>query len=194
MDEHQENEIVDGLRRGDSRAWQRLYDAHAEAVWRLIARAMPRDSSEVTDVFQECILAAARSARSFDPARGTLWSWLVGIARHQVALYYRQRGRDRMETNTHAADGGISDDADDPAQVVEKRDLHRHVRWTLTDLPADYEVLLVAKYLDGLTVQQIASRESSTEQGVRSKLARARRAFRAAFQKRFPQYSATESP
>ena len=43
--------------------------------------------------------------------------------------------------------------------------------------------LLTAKYLDGLTVEGIALRQHASETAVRSKLARARQAFRLAFRK-----------
>jgi RNA polymerase sigma-70 factor (ECF subfamily) len=48
-------------------------------------------------------------------------------------------------------------------------------------MPADHAILLVARYLEGETVADIARRERSTEVAVRSRLARARQAFRAAF-------------
>ena len=55
------------------------------------------------------------------------------------------------------------------------------MRTTLAELPADYGMLLTARYLDGETVGLIALRERSTETAVRSRLARARTAFREAF-------------
>ena len=49
-------------------------------------------------------------------------------------------------------------------------------------LPQDYEILLVGKYLDGLTLDELAQAAGSTAEATSSKLARARRAFREAFQ------------
>jgi RNA polymerase sigma-70 factor (ECF subfamily) len=57
------------------------------------------------------------------------------------------------------------------------------VRATLTGLSPEYESLLTDKYLDGVSVEEIASRGNSTSTAIRSKLARARRAFREAFAK-----------
>jgi RNA polymerase sigma-70 factor (ECF subfamily) len=57
------------------------------------------------------------------------------------------------------------------------------VRATLTELSADYESLLTAKYLDGISVEHLASQESCTSTAIRSRLARARQAFRQAFEK-----------
>src|SRR5207248_116660 len=75
-----------------------LYDAFAERVWRGVARLLGPNSADVADVVQETMLAAARSARTFDDGKGSLWVWLWGIARMQVALHYRKQQRhDRLK-------------------------------------------------------------------------------------------------
>ena len=56
------------------------------------------------------------------------------------------------------------------------------IRATLVQLPEDYSSLLVAKYIEGDTMQQIAQVENSTTAAVNSKLARARQAFRQSFE------------
>lgn len=93
MDENREREIARGLRRGNTEAWQTLYDAYCRRVWCAVARLMGPRSTDVADVVQETFLAAARAAPRFDPDRGSLWQWLYGIARNHVALYWRNRRR-----------------------------------------------------------------------------------------------------
>jgi RNA polymerase sigma-70 factor (ECF subfamily) len=189
MDEHQTRDIVRGLRAGKPDAWHALYDAFAERIWRGVARLLGPNSADVADVVQETMLAAAKSARTFDEAIGSLWAWLWGIARLQVALHFRKQGRyDRLKQAGEwltANNGRLSlwlDGIDPtPADLLESAELSLIVRIALTELSADYESLLTAKYLDGDSVEQIASRERSTETAVRSKLARAREAFRQVF-------------
>ncbi len=93
MDQQQQREMARGLRAGKTDAWHALYDAYARPVWRWVARLMGGESADVGDVVQETFLAAARSARKYDASRGSLWGWLIGIARNQVALNYRKRQR-----------------------------------------------------------------------------------------------------
>lgn len=189
MDEHLAREVARGLREGRPDAWRTLYDAFAERVWRGVARLLGPTSAEVADVVQETMLAAARSARSFDETSGTLWNWLWGIARNQVALHFRKQKRhDRLK---HAGDwlaasaGRLAHWLDGieeaPTSLLETAEMALLVRLALAELPTEYESLLTAKYLDGVSVEQIASRECSTETAVRSKLARAREAFRKTF-------------
>ena len=191
MDEQRELEVAQGLREGKPEAWRALYEAYSRQIWHWIARLMGSESADVADVVQETFLAAARSARGYDAARGSLWSWLVGIARKHVALHYRkQRRHDRIKHAgnwTAAANRQVirwlENCEDTPAEVLAAAELATLVRVTLTELPGDYGALLTAKYCDGATVDQIAGLEQCSSMAVRSKLARARRAFRRAFKK-----------
>ena len=73
-----------------------------------------------------------------------------------------------------------------PDEALVCVELVGQVRAALTELPIDYEQLLTAKYLEGATLEQIATAHQSTFEAIRSKLARARRAFRRIFSDRFP--------
>src|SRR3954447_24794201 len=98
MEESQERLVAQGLRAGHADAWRALYDAFAERVWRAVARLVGPSSADVADIVQETFMAAARSARQYDPAKGPLWFWLWGIARRQIALHYRKQKRhDRLK-------------------------------------------------------------------------------------------------
>ena len=188
MDDAGTREVIRGLREGSPEAWRVLYDAHAERVWLGVARRLGPQASDVADVVQETMLAAARSARSFDESKGTLWQWLWGIAQMQIALHFRRQKRHERKYAGEwlAASRGrlarwLEGSGESPTDLLESAELAECVRDTLHELPDDYELLLAAKYLDGESVEQIAVRERTTSVAVRSKLARARQAFRRAF-------------
>jgi RNA polymerase sigma-70 factor (ECF subfamily) len=189
MDDEREREISAGLLAGKAEAWQALYDAYCEPVWRSVARLVGPASADVADIVQETFLAAARSARSFDESRGTHWMWLCGILRRQVALHYRkqsQRSRLREAVEGLAAGGGsaarwLESRELPPDEALASAELAVVVRAVLAELPDDYQHLLVAKYLDGLSVEEICAAEKASTEAIRSKLARARRAFKETF-------------
>jgi len=191
MDKNTEREIAQGLQQGERRAWLRLYEAYAEPVWRNISRLVGNDSSAVADIVQETFLAAARSARNFDSKRGTLWVFLWTIARRQVALYYRKQKHQIVLSQVQqwwtSLDGEKFDwiDAkeDMPLVILESKELAVLVRFALSELPSDYQTLLLAKYVDNEPAEKIAGQLNCSEVAVRSKLARARKAFRKAFKK-----------
>jgi RNA polymerase sigma-70 factor (ECF subfamily) len=190
LDKNTEREIAKSLRQGERQAWLQLYEAYAEAVWRNIARLMG-ESSAVADVVQETFLTAARSARNFNPDRGSLWIWLWTIANRQVALYYRKQ---KSSTNIAQAqrwwtslDGEklewIDAKAEAPPDILQSRELATLVRYTLSELPAEYQTLLLAKYVDNEPAKRLAEQMNCSRTAVRSKLARARKAFQKALEK-----------
>ena len=191
MDKNTEREIAQGLQQGDRQAWLRLYEAYAEPVWRNISRLTGGDSSTVADLVQETFLAAARSARNFRPDRGTLWAWLWTIARRQIALYYRKQKPEIVLSRARQwwseLDGEkfdwIDAKADMPPDILESQELAALVRCTLRELPPDYQTLLLTKYVDNQPAERIAGKMDCSEVAVRSKLARARKAFRKAFKR-----------
>jgi RNA polymerase sigma-70 factor, ECF subfamily len=187
--EQTEQQIARGLRDGQTEAWRSLYDAYARRVWGVVARQVGTD---VADVVQETFLAAARSARQYDPARGSLWMWLCGIARRHVAMHFRSRQRHErrrekapaLTTSEKQSIDWIECPNPGPSDMLAQRELAGLVRSVLAELPLDYDILLAAKYFEGASDAELAEQEECSSVAIRSKLARARRAFRKAFRKK----------
>jgi len=178
MDETQERTIAHGLQTGRPDAWRDFYGAFAERVWRGVARLLGPRHADVADIVQETFLAAARSARGFDCERGGLWPWLWGIARNHLALHLRRRQSYARLLERAEESSGDSSPAPDP---LESAELSEMIRRTLAALPEEYGSVLTAKYLDEVSVEQLAREERCTEVALRSRLARARAAFRDEF-------------
>ena len=183
-----ERAIAAGLRAGDADAWARLHDEYAPRVWRTVARLLGGCEGAVADVVQETFLAAARSARGFDPARGPLWAWLWGIARTQTLLHLRRRAGHAREKRPYPR--GWDDPTRDPLDELVLRESADLVRLTLLELPEEYGRLLSAKYLLDASLDDIAAAERLSIVATRSKLARARGAFRASFRRHEPREAA----
>jgi RNA polymerase sigma-70 factor (ECF subfamily) len=179
-DEHREREIARGLQEGKPDAWQALYDEFARPIWLSVARQVGPHESDIADIVQEIFMAAARGARQFDARQGTPSAWLHGIARNIVALHFRKKMR---REGVNPALGRqllpwLQDRQAAAGSALESAELAAVVRTALSALPRDYETLLVAKYIDGESVDALAAAEDSTPVAIRSKLARARQAFR----------------
>lgn len=179
-DGHDDAEIVLGLRAGDRAAWAALCDEYSERLWRYVARLVGNDADVVADVFQETLLAVARSGRDLRPDT-TIWPWLSRIGHNQAALFWRKRYRDRPVER--AAVESLPGPDGDPIAALTTMETVEAVRILLAEMNADHVALLTAKYLDGLTVAQILQAFGGTTEGVRSSLARARRDFRQRYQR-----------
>jgi RNA polymerase sigma factor (sigma-70 family) len=174
------------LREGDRDAWAALYEHYNIAVWRLTARLVGPDAAGVADVVQEVFLGAASSARRFDAEQGTLWSWLTGIVHRQVSNYWRKAERaDRWRTLAESGTvdvPGLLESHECPSAIAEQREVADLVRRILAELSADYAILLTSKYLDDCSLEEMAAHSESSAEATKSRLARARREFRAAFE------------
>lgn len=189
LEQSDQQSVICGLRDGNRGAWTALYNGYSADVWRHVARLLGRDAAAIADVVQDVFLAAAKSARQFDPERGTLWSWLTGIAQHQIAAHWRQVGkvaRLRKLIEDEAIEISHLLDAAKPLDgVTDAVDLADLVRVVLSQLPADYAALLTAKYVDDQSLEELAGQFGgpvSSVEAIKSRLARARREFRTKFE------------
>ena len=186
LDEHDQLAVNRGLREGNREAWAALYRGYSADVWRYVGRLMGNQTADVGDVVQETFLAAAHVAAQFDASRGSLWSWLAGIAHHQAAAHWRRVGRtERLREFAEAGSIDLRqwwDGVESADEIWERRELAELVRGVLAELSADYASLLTAKYLDEQSLEEMTVRFGGSVEAIKSKLARARREFRAKFE------------
>lgn len=161
---------------GRAEAWATLYDAYADEVWRYASRLLGGDRHAASDVVQETMLAAARSARGFDPRRGTLGGWLMGIVHRQAALHFRRTARTPLAT-ANVNDLALATSPEAADELV-RHEQAEWVRRVLGEMSAEHAWLLVAKYAEGQSIATMSKQISTSADAVKSKLARARRLFR----------------
>ena len=84
--------------------------------------------------------------------------------------------------------------SDEPETRVWREQLHRIVEATLDSLPGHYGEVLEWKYIDGLSVNEIAARLDLGQKAAESLLTRAREAFRDAIVELFGAADALMAP
>ena len=140
---------------GDSGAFSALYDRHVREV-RFIARSICRDASLADDVTQEAFLSLWRSARRFDGRKGTVRSWLAGIARNRaIDSLRRTANADRVVVALRAVPLATAPATDD---VCEARDERRRVRGAVARLPQPQRDVIELAFLGDLTHVEIGER------------------------------------
>jgi RNA polymerase sigma-70 factor (ECF subfamily) len=167
-----ERELRRGVLAGDEAAWRALYDGAFDPLAGYVAWRCAGLRDLADEVVQETWLVAVRRIRAFDPAAGSFVAWLRGIAANVVRNRLRQRRREPVRPL--AGDVPADDDAG-------RRERAEQIAVALTSLPARYEAVLRAKYLDQQGVAEIAAAWGESAKAVESLLTRARLAFRAAY-------------
>jgi len=135
------------------------------------------DTDEAEEIFQE-VLASATDSLALFQGKSQFFTWLCGIANHNIADYYRKRKIKTLLFSRFPFLEAIASEALTPDERVEKMELRKEVKQVLSVLTEGYKEVLRLKYIDGFSVAQIAKKAKTTIKAVESKLTRAREAFR----------------
>ncbi|NLD76952.1 MAG: sigma-70 family RNA polymerase sigma factor [Acidimicrobiales bacterium] len=127
------------------------------------------------DLTSETFLGAVAAVRNGTSPVPTT-AWLVGIARHKLVDHWRRQEREQRKL---AAVADLSEDSDDPWDA--RLSIGR-AREVLADLGPHHRSALVLRYLDGLTVPEVADHLGRTVHATEALLVRARRAFRTLYE------------
>lgn len=102
-EERLDSQLADRLlgerfRAGDETALQEMYGQYGGLVHRVGLACLP-GRHEAEDLTQATFVAAWRGRQTYDPDRGTLAGWLLGIARRQAVDRLRALRRERNVTD-----------------------------------------------------------------------------------------------
>jgi RNA polymerase sigma-70 factor, ECF subfamily len=141
----------------------------------LCARTSSRMVAE--DLTSETFLAAA-DAVNRDSAPELTVGWLIMVARNKLVDHWRREERDerrRFQLLESPIDRGADDDE------MQERFERARVHAVLGELGAHHRGALTLRYLDGLSVPEVADQLGRTVHATEALLVRARRAFRACY-------------
>ena len=121
-------------------------------------------------------MRAWRFAASFDPRRGSVMAWLLGITRN-VALD-SVRGRGRRPATVAEVPASWVVDLTDIGEVVDRRDDAARVIDLVRDLPPAQRDALVSVTLLGLSTREVSERDAIPHGTVKTRVRLALRKLR----------------
>jgi RNA polymerase sigma-70 factor, ECF subfamily len=152
-------------RRGDEAAFRALYDHHADAVFRFVAR-MLRDETAAEDALQEVFVRVFSALPRFDPAGpARLSTWIFTIAR-RVALTAIERTQQLRRRE--------GDPPPPAAAATVTHDLRLVLEAAVAALPEAMRSTFVLRECCDLSYEEIAVVEAVDIGTVKSRLHRAR--------------------
>jgi RNA polymerase sigma-70 factor (ECF subfamily) len=159
--------LLAGAAQGNPEAVRAFLDHAAPAVYGFVFARVGGDEAVAEDLLQETVVEAIRSAHTF---RGdsSLRTWMCAIARRRLARHYEAERRQAVVESGLALIGA-------DAEQIERRD---EVIRALGRLPALHRQALVLRYLDDLSVAEVARELGRTVVQAQSLLQRAREGLR----------------
>jgi RNA polymerase sigma-70 factor (ECF subfamily) len=140
---------------GSQDALAQLYDRYAGLAYGIALRVLG-DPGRAEDAVQEAFLNVWSRAGAFDPARGSLRSWLLTVVRNRSIDYLRGRGaheRREQDLEPVAATVGAPNDPWHEVSLKLERDA---VREALTSLPPEQRQAVELAYFGGYSQTEIA--------------------------------------
>ena len=160
--------------RGEVHGLVELYDRSLEEVYGYL-RHRCGDASLAEDLTAETFMAATRAVR--EGARIELTTaWLIAVARNKLVDYWRRQAREEsalasIDTSTEVVPWDEHLDLTDAGEVLRRLGPHHRIALTL-------------RYVDDLSVREVARLVGRTEHATEALLVRAREAFRRAYTER----------
>lgn len=170
---------------GDETAFRELFDRFFPRLYRFALARLGGDPDAANDVVQQTFCNAIERLDSYR-GEAALYTWFCQICRNVLNDHFRKKGRGAQrvvlledQPNARAILESLTAPVgDQPETGVWRQQVHRIVEATLDSLPGRYGEILEWKYLDGLSVAEIAGRLNVGAKAAESLLTRAREAFR----------------
>ncbi len=185
---HVDKALARRILAGDERAFRSMFDRFFPRLYRYAVARLDGDDETARDVVQQTF---CRALERLDSYRGeaALYAWFCRICHNCLVDHCRKSNRDtqrllRIEDNLEVRavlEALTAADLDSPESRTRQRDLGRLVQSVLDYLPEHYGDVLEWKYVEGLSVKEIAAKMETGPKAVESLLTRARNSFREAF-------------
>lgn len=185
MSEGLQQQVWTEFAKGDADVWRDFVRSQAPQLFQMFMSRWPNPAL-AEELVAKTVFDAVKGLSSFDGSKGSPEGWIHGIAQNNIRIEIRKRA------NSLAINGDISlylesiDKGPLPEEVLEKAETADLVRNAMARLDSKENDVLRAKYIEGLSAQQIAKRIALTEKAVHSLLYRARISLRSELKRLCP--------
>jgi len=169
-DQAQDKLLLSQLKSGNAKAVREWFGLYHDRLFQFVASrvSIEKDIEELT---QDTFLGCLKHLPLFR-GESSIWTWMVRIAQHEVADYYRKRYAKKFIHALPLSELLPFNDLSDTHEIALK------VRQVLAQMAKEEREILLMKYVDGKRVKQIANELGRTAKSVESILFRARNEFR----------------
>jgi RNA polymerase sigma-70 factor (ECF subfamily) len=190
--------LLDGLRDGDSEAWQTLAAAFRRRLRDMAASTLPAElagRADASDIVQQTLAEAHEAFATFHgESLQELYVWLAAILNHNVNDAVRQhllahrrsvRAECRLDDGSHAGpgwDGVTAPDQTTPSMAAARAEAEERLRQAIENLPPRQATAVRLRHFENRPLVDIAAALDCTPQAAAAAIARGLRALREALQ------------
>jgi RNA polymerase sigma-70 factor (ECF subfamily) len=159
----EEDDLVDRAIKRDKEAFAKLYDRYIDLVFRHI-RYRIEDAKEAEDLAQEVFIKAWMAINKYKRTEVPVKAWLMTIARNLVYDYYKSK---KKTTSLDEAEDIAEPESDNAIEKIEQADSEERLKRSIQKLGGDKQKVIMMRYIDGFSLQEIAKTLNKSEGAVR---------------------------
>jgi len=173
----EEKALVERMLAGDEAAMEEFADEYFPGLYRFALARLDGDTELTRDVVQTTVCKALAKLGTFR-GEAPLLGWLCACCRNEIRMGFRKKQRLPRVVELEELAEDIASDRDPPEGALVRKEEVRHVHAALDLLPPRYARALEWKYVERVSVKEIAERLRLGAKAAESLLTRARQAFR----------------
>ena len=175
----QDSQLVERILAGDDEAIGFFCRRYRKRLLIFIERKVRQGPAE--EIVQDVFVSALQSLPVYK-GKASLYSWLLGIARHEIADYYRKKKIKEIVFSRLPFLEKLVSKALSPEIAYEEKELKQKIKRSFAGVSEGYRQILRLKYCEGYSVADLAKKLGVTYKSAESKLFRARLAFQQEFE------------
>lgn len=170
-----EKELVRQILQNNRKTVRKFYQKYENGLMSFILKKI-NNQRDAEEILQDVFISALDALPVFS-FKSSLKTWLYSIAYHEIVDFYRKRRLKTIIFSRLPFLKKIVDQALGPELELQEKQAKAKIYATFKNLSEGYSRILRLKYIDGLTMVQIAEKLGTTIKAVESRLFRARLAF-----------------
>lgn len=172
--------LVHRVLTGDLQAFETLVRRHQKGVYYFCLASL-NHPEEAEDAAQEVFLRAYRSLKTFSLDK-RFKTWLYAIAVNHLRSRWKKQNKGLVDRIKELFQGSPDTEEKDPETVAIEGLEGERIRKAVRGLPESLRTVVVLYYFEGLSVTEVALTLGIGEEGVKSRLFRARKLLRKALE------------
>lgn len=178
-----EKTLVARIMSGDTQALRRYYEEYAPRITRFVYLKVDNEK-DVEEIVSDTLISSLEAFRDFT-FRSSIYTFVCSIAKRKIVDFYRKQKIKRIVFSQAPGVEKLFSILTTPEDQLDTKLIKQQIETTFTTLDPLYQKILKKKYIDELSVAEIANELSMTFKSVESKLFRARKAFCAQYSKEY---------
>ncbi len=174
MERLTDEELVACCRKGQKQAFEILVKRYEKQIFSLAFR-LGGDYDEARDLAQESFLRIYQELPRYDEKR-KFFPWMYRVAHNTCLNTLNRRPKNRVFfEDVGEPPAALQDSADSPEVSYERQETAELVRQALQQMPDQFRIPLMLKYMEGLSYQEISQRMDLPVSTIETRLHRGRK-------------------